>query len=302
MSEGIPAARTASDDAPPVVRSAAGDAAPRAARPAARPAAHEPWLVALDIDGTLLDFGEPIAPPVIDAIQAVAAAGHHVVLSSGRSLVSMVDVFPMLGIASQYMVCSNGAVVVRADDAAPVGWSVEHAVTFDPEPALRRLAEHMPGAIFAVEDVGVGFRLTDLFPDGELDGEHRVVTLEDLWADEVTRVVVRAPEFTTEEFHRAVHDLGLADVTYAVGWSAWMDIAPLGVTKAAGLELVRERLGVHPSRTLAVGDGHNDLDMLRWAARGVAMGNADALVKAAADEVTLPLDQHGAALALRPLY
>ena len=262
----------------------------------------EPWLAALDIDGTLLDFGEPVAPPVIEAIQAVAAAGHHVVLASGRSLVSMVDVFPTLGISSPYMVCSNGAVVVGLHDDGLRGWVVEHAVTFDPEPALRRLAAHMPGAIFAVEDVGIGFRLTDLFPDGELDGEHQVVTLEDLWADEVTRVVVRAPEATTEEFHATVAELGLADVTYAIGWSAWMDIAPLGVTKAAGLERVREHLGVHPTRTLAIGDGHNDIDMLRWAARGIAMGNADALVKAAADEVTLPLEQHGAARALRPLY
>ncbi len=263
--------------------------------------AREPWLVALDIDGTLLDFGEPIAAPVVEAIQAVRAAGHHVVLASGRALISMVDVFPELGITAEYMVCSNGAVVVRADGDAPAGWAIERAVTFDPEPALRRLAEHMPGAIFAVEDVGVGFRLTDLFPEGELSGRHTVVALEDLWDHEVTRVVVRAPEATTDEFHQAVADLGLADVEYAIGWSAWMDIAPQGVTKASGLELVRERLGVHPSRTMAIGDGHNDLDMLRWAARGVAMGNADAVVKEAADEVTLPLDQHGAARALRML-
>ena len=288
MSDEVAAVRTPADAATPSA--------------ATRPAAREPWLVALDIDGTLLDFGQPIAPPVIEAIQAVAAAGHHVVLASGRSLVSMVDVFPMLGIASPYMVCSNGAVVVRADDDGLRGWSVEHAVTFDPEPALRRLAEHLPGAIFAVEDVGVGFRLTDLFPDGELDGEHRVVTLEDLWADEVSRVVVRAPKSTTDEFHRAVAELGLAEVEYSIGWSAWLDIAPQGVTKAAGLELVRTRLGVHPSRTMAIGDGHNDIDMLRWAARGVAMGNADDLVKSAADEVTLPLEQHGAARALRTLY
>ena len=53
---------------------------------------------------------------------------------------------------------------------------------------------------------------------------------------------------------------------------------------------------------MAIGDGHNDIDMLRWAARGVAMGNADDLVKSAADEVTLPLEQHGAARALRTLY
>ena len=260
-----------------------------------------PWLVALDIDGTLLHFDGTLSDAVRDAVQGVEAAGHHVVLASGRSLVSMIPVAERLGVKSAWMVCSNGAVTVRRDDAAPLGWAVEHMVTFDPEPVLRRLVERMPDARFAVEDVGFGFRLTELFPDGELDGAHRVVDVEDLWGEEVTRVVVRAPESSNEDFHTAVDGLGLADVTYSVGWSAWMDIAPLGVTKASALELVRATLDVPPARTMAVGDGHNDVDMLRWAARGVAMGDAEDSVKAAADEVTLPIDQDGAARALRLL-
>ncbi|QAY64881.1 HAD family hydrolase [Xylanimonas allomyrinae] len=261
----------------------------------------EPWLVALDIDGTLLHFDQTLSPAVRDAVRDVAEAGHHVVLASGRSLVAMTPVATQLGITSGYMVCSNGAVTVRADRQAPGGWVVEDMVTFDPEPALRRLARQMPGARFAVEDVGVGFRLTELFPDGELDGEHRVVDLEDLWDEEVTRVVVRAPETPTVEFHTSVADLGLSDVTYAVGWSSWMDIAPLGVTKAAGLEKVRASLGVPSSRTMAIGDGYNDVEMLRWAARGVAMGNAEEAVAAEADERTLAVEQDGAALTLRTL-
>ena len=259
-----------------------------------------PWLVALDIDGTLLTFDGELSDAVREAVAAVVAEGHHVVLASGRSLVSMVPVARTLGIDGGWMVCSNGAVTVRHDDAAPLGWTVEQMVTFDPEPALRRLSERMPDARFAVEDVGFGFRLTELFPDGELDGDHRVVDLEDLWGREVTRVVVRAPESSNEDFHTAVDGLGLADVTYSVGWSAWMDIAPKGVTKASALEKVRAALGVAPERTMAIGDGHNDVDMLRWAARGVAMGDAEDSVKAAADEVTRTIAQDGAAYALRP--
>ncbi len=260
-----------------------------------------PWLVALDIDGTLLYFDNSLSDAVRDAVRAVEAAGHHVVLASGRSLVSMIPVAERLGITGGWMVCSNGAVTVRRDDEAPLGWTVENMVTFDPEPALRRLSERLPGARFAVEDVGLGFRLTELFPEGELDGDHQVVGIEDLWGEEVTRVVVRAPESSSEDFSAAVEGLGLADVTYSVGWSAWMDIAPLGVTKASALEKVRAELGVAPQRTMAVGDGHNDVDMLRWAARGVAMGDAEDVVKAAANEVTLPIAQDGAARALRLL-
>ena len=96
--------------------------------------------------------------------------------------------------------------------------------------------------------------------------------------------------------------LGLAiGVEYAVGWSAWLDITPEGVSKAAALEGVRRRLGVEPGATVAVGDQRNDLEMLRWAARGVAMDNAPDEVKAAADEVTGHVDDDGLVAVLRSL-
>jgi hydroxymethylpyrimidine pyrophosphatase-like HAD family hydrolase len=270
--------------------------------PAAGAPTAAPWLVALDIDGTLVHYDQSMSEAVRDTVRAVAAAGHHVVLSSGRSLVAMTPVADLLGIDAGWMVCSNGAVTVRLDPADPDGWRVENMETFDPEPALRLLRDELPGALFAVEDVGVGFRLSDLFPDGELDGEHRVVGFEGLYdAGEVTRVVVRSPGSTSADFQELVDQLGLDDVTYSVGWTAWMDIAPQGVTKASALEKLRERLGVPAARTLAVGDGHNDLAMLRWAARGVAMGQADDAVRAAADEVTGTVEDDGAARVLRTL-
>ena len=122
--------------------------------------------------------------------------------------------------------------------------------------------------------MGVGFRMNELFPDGELDGVHRVVDFDELWSGEVTRVIVRSPEHTSAQFHEMVAHLGLDDVTYAVGWTAWMDLAPLGVSKATALERLRRILHVQPHLTVAVGDGHNDVEMLEWAARGVAMGHA----------------------------
>ena len=263
----------------------------------------QPWLVALDIDGTLMHFGGEVSLAVRSALADVQSAGHHVVLSSGRALVSMTKVARDLNLTDGWMVCSNGAVVVRAADTKiePTGWDVVHMSTFDPEPALRRLAAALPNARFAVEDVGVGFRMTELFPSGELDGHHTVVNLDDLWASEVTRVVVRGEHHSNAEFRALVAELGLHDVAYAVGWSAWMDIAPFGVTKAAGLERVRETLEIPQARTLAIGDGDNDVEMLQWAARGVAMGQASALVKSAASEVTASIDEDGAAHTLRSL-
>ena len=95
--------------------------------------------------------------------------------------------------------------------------------------------------------------------------------------------------------------IGLHHVNYAVGYTAWMDINPEGVSKASALELVRRKLAIEPSNTVAVGDQRNDLEMLEWAARGVAMGQAPDEVKDAADEVTGPIENDGAADVLRSL-
>ncbi|MCF4120647.1 HAD family hydrolase [Antribacter sp. KLBMP9083] len=259
------------------------------------------WLVALDIDGTLVTYDDVLSDAARHAVAGLRTAGHHVVLASGRSLIAMLPVAAELGIDSGRLVASNGAVTVRLDPTEPGGYALEEVETFDPEPALRLLKEHLPNARYAVEDVGVGFRMNELFPEGELNGEHQVVEFEELWAGEVTRVVVRSPEETSDDFHRLAAHLGLEDVTYAVGWSAWMDLAPFGVSKATALEKVRVALGVAADRTVAVGDGRNDVEMLRWAARGVAMGHADDVVRAAADEVTGTIDEDGVVPVLRSL-
>ena len=95
-----------------------------------------------------------------------------------------------------------------------------------------------------------------------------------------------------------VERIGLHGVAYAVGYSAWLDLAPEGVSKASALEQVRRRLGVQPHRTIAVGDQRNDLEMLRWAARGYAMGQAPPEVVEAADRVTGTVEEDGLAQAL----
>lgn len=242
-------------------------------------------LVALDVDGTILDHDERLSDRVRDAVRAVADAGHHVVIATGRSLSGTLPVLDRLGLLTGFAVCSNGAVTVRLDPRLEGGHEVVDVVTFDPAPALRLLREHLPAAAFAVEDVGSGFRLSGPFPTGELTEPVVVVPFEELLGTPATRVVVRSPEHTPQDFLELTSRIGLHGVNYAVGWTAWLDIAPDGVSKASALEGVRERLGVAAADTVAAGDGRNDLEMLGWAARSVAMGNAPDEVRAAADEV-----------------
>jgi Cof subfamily protein (haloacid dehalogenase superfamily) len=260
-----------------------------------------PYLVAIDVDGTVLRMDGTIAPRVLDAVTAVRAAGHHVVLATGRSVISAGPIAQRLGLTTGPAVCSNGAVTVRMDPAAENGYEVVDTITFDPEPALRILQAELPDAAYAVEDVGRGFFVSKPFPPDEIEGVHVVVDFEHLCTLPATRVVIRSPDHTQADFHAMVERIGLHEVSYSVGWVAWLDLNPKGVSKATGLEEVRQRLGVPAERTVAIGDGRNDLEMLAWAGRGVAMGNADDVVRAAADEVAPALADDGAAVVLESL-
>lgn len=275
----------------------------RTARRAAQGDDWTPKLVALDIDGTILDPDQDLTDRVRDAVRAVAELGTHVVVATGRSLNETLPVLDRLGLLTGWTVCSNGSVTLRLDPALPDGFEVADVVTFDPRPVLTLLRTHLPTALYALETANGDFLLTAPFPPGELEGAHtRVVDeFEELAASPACRVVVRSPEHTSEDFMALTSQVGLHGVNYAVGWTAWLDLAPDGVSKASALETIRTRLGVPDLATLAVGDGRNDLEMFRWAGRSVAMGNATDDVKAGADLVCGTVADDGLAEVLEAL-
>ena len=249
-------------------------------------------MLALDLDGTTLNHMGELSDGVRDAVAALPDEV-IVVVATGRSIIATTPILTALGIREGLAVCANGAVTIEIDPKASAGYAIAETVTFDPRPVLDRLRVALPTARVAVEELGVGFKVSEHFPEGELMGETRVVEWEELVAHPVTRVTLRQPEATAEEFGEMVQRAGLHGVSYAVGWSAWLDINPEGVSKASALELVRRRIGVEPSHTVAVGDQRNDLEMLHWAAWGVAMDNAPDEVKAIADEVAGHVDDDG---------
>jgi len=242
-------------------------------------------LVGLDIDGTLMNYGGDISPAVIEMVEQVRMCRTHVVLATGRNIVATLPVAHALGIRRGWAVCSNGAVTIRLNPGTPGGYDLAHVRTFDPRAALELVQRELPDAFVAVEDLGVGFRVAKEFPMGELVGRQLVVDYEQLWKEPATRVVVRAPGVDVTHFDAVVQAMGLQDVTYAIGYTAWLDLTGPGVSKGAALEQLRVQLDVDPAHTVAVGDGTNDVGMLRWAARSAAMGNAPAPVQAVADEV-----------------
>jgi hypothetical protein len=154
----------------------------------------------------------------------------------------------------------------------------------------------LPGVRVGAERVGWGYDVTHLFPAGQLNGAQQIVSADFLGERPTTRLVLRGPGVG-----RLVDPVRAAGLTALLTEPDWVDVTAPGLSKATALEKVRANLGVDPARTVAIGDGENDLEMLRWAARGVAMGHASAAVQAAADNVTGTLDQHGAAAALDAL-
>ncbi len=266
------------------------------------PLTRDHWrLVGLDIDGTLMHWGGEITDAVIEAVTRVRMSRNHVVLATGRNIAATMPVAERLGMRRGWAVCSNGAVIIRLNPGSPGGYDIVKTVTFNPREALELIRDEMPDAFFAVEDLGVGFRVTQEFPMGELTGRQLTVTFDELCHDDVTRVVIRAPGANVDHFDDIVHRIGLSDVTYAVGYSAWLDLTPPGVSKASALETLREELGVHAEHTVAVGDGNNDIEMLTWARDSYAMGNAPERVVAAAKSAIGPVDEDGVLEALEPL-
>ena len=262
----------------------------------------KPKLIALDIDGTILVphpengfSSETVTRAVREAIDLAYDAGADIVLASGRAPLSMSQVLRHLDMPREHGshvlgVASNGAVTFSFPPLKVVS-----EVTFDAREAVKAVLEHVPDAAVAVEEHGVGYRVNRHFPEGELDGEMILTPIEEMIASEVSRVIIRDPDSTSEDFVSLADKLGLQGTNYFIGWTAWLDLAPEGISKASGLAEVADRLGVDRADVLAIGDGRNDIEMLEWAGRGVAMGQAPDEVKAIADDVAPSVYDDGCA-------
>lgn len=253
-----------------------------------------PRLVALDIDGTLVSSGIDMTERTRAAV-AFAAEREHVVLATGRTAFGAAELLDVLPGADILAVCSNGA-VLRYPDAR-----TEIRTTFDPKPVVGALLEALPGAEFAVEVPGFGNIHTGLFGNTELSGNLRTVELDELVAAKCPRLIAKWGDRSQRDIAAALTTVSLPDTTATLdyGSQAWLTCVAAGTSKASALEEIRVRLGVSTSDTAAIGDGTNDIEMLEWAARGVAMGGAPEIVTTVADAVTGTLEQDGVAQALQ---
>ena len=260
------------------------------------------WLIGLDIDGTLVHDDGYLSPEVVREVKRVKDLGHEVIIATGRAAANAVPVVRDLGFEQGYVVGSNGAVTVQLDSEHPKGFQMTDVVTFDPAKVLTQLIEHLPEAHFAVEDVDGSYRFHRPFPTYALGDQNFETPLEQLMHHPVSRVVVLSPKHDVDEFLGLISKIGLTSVSYAIGYTAWLDISPKGVSKASALEAQRERLGIANHQVLVIGDGRNDIEMFEWAKTSgglaFAMGQAPEEVQLAATNITSSVTDDGVARVL----
>lgn len=236
-------------------------------------------LVALDMDGTLLDGNKNVSAENRRWIGRAMDAGVAVCLASGRGRQSMLPYHEELGLSGVPFVSVNGGEVWRDERTLLVRRTLDRSLN-------RRF-------VSLAEETGAWYWAYG--PDGYLT--------KDNWTDGFEDIEWLKFGLYTEDreaLDRAKEQLatfGPLELTNSDPNN--VEINPAGVTKASGLAEVCRVLGIGMEQAVAVGDSLNDLAMIKEAGLGVAMGNAQEAVKQAADEVVAGNEEDGVAEAIR---
>ncbi|MGH2895565.1 MAG: HAD family hydrolase [Solirubrobacteraceae bacterium] len=260
-----------------------------------------PRLVATDLDGTLLCSDGTIDERTGRALAAIEAAGVPVVLCTARPprwMSALAEATGHRGLA----VCSNGSVIwdLHTDamvDAFPFTIDAAREV-------VARLRGALPETTWAIERHGVFAREPAYVPHWPVPDDTIVDELDALLAVPALQMMVRHPWLSGDELLARARELvsDLAELSHSSNADTLLEIGATGVSKASGLAALCERRGIDAAEVLAFGDMPNDLAMLRWAGRSVAVANAHPEVIEAADEVTASNDQAGVAVVLERVF
>jgi len=268
----------------------------------------QPALIATDVDGTLLDDDENVSPRTRAAVRAAVDAGTTFILATGRPPRWIHPVVDALGFAPM-SVCANGAVIYD-----PATDRILAARTLSSE-VLATLADIatrvIPGAGLAVERVGRSahdaatpqFVSSPGYEHAWLNPDNTEVSVEDLLSAPAVKLLIRKAGARSADMaaELAKHIGTEGDLTYSTN-NGLIEIVPLGISKATGVEEVATPLGIGAERIVTFGDMPNDVPMLRWAGLGVAMGNAHPEAVEAADEVTARNSDDGLAQVLERFW
>ncbi|MFD8199110.1 HAD hydrolase family protein [Streptomyces sp. NPDC059701] len=266
-------------------------------------AAVRPRLIATDLDGTLLRDDKSVSPRTVAALAAAEKAGIEVFFVTGRPARWM-DVVSEHVHGHGLAICGNGAAVVdlHGGPGAHRFVKVRELARQNALDAVRLLRDAAPGTVYAVEQT-YGFHQEPAYPKLHIEVPDTLAPAEELLApgldgaEPVLKILAFHPELEPDAFltlaRLAIGDR--ANVTRSSP-SALLEISGPEVSKASTLALCCAERGISHEEVVAFGDMPNDVEMLTWAGRSYAMGNAHPDVIAAASGRTVANNDDGVAV------
>lgn len=255
----------------------------------------------------MLTHGYTISPRVREAMHACREAGITIAPNTGRQHLRLAALLAEQGGPIGPAVTNNGAVGV---DLATDEILFEELIDVDAQQRLgERLSAELPDVRFWAlrsggDDSALQLGYRELMSESEIlfgGPIGQAAPLVEVLAEPAIKLIIRHPELPPHPLLHVIQGLGLDGFHATTSGAPFVEVQGECVTKASGIARLAALLGVGPHEVLAIGDELNDIEMIRWAGYGVAMGNALPQVQRAADAVTADHDHDGLALVLEAL-
>ncbi len=257
-------------------------------------------VIAIDLDGTLLNSDHEISPRTARVLKQAMAQGVQVILATGKTSTSREKPVRQLGLNTPG-VYSQGLVLVNADG------SVRFERTMDPAAARTVIAYAEAHDTNLIGVVASGTRilanrastLTEFVITYHEPVPDIVGPLSRLPAEmRFNKLVIEADPALIPALKTGLADQLNGSAELVRSMPQLLEVLPAGASKGDGLRRLLDEMGIDPQDVMALGDADNDLEMLAMVRLGVAMGNANDHVKAVADFVTGSNDEDGVAEAV----
>lgn len=254
-------------------------------------------LLALDIDGTLTNSEKEISPATLDKLIEIQERGHKVAIASGRPYSGIRRIARQchLDRYGGYVLCFNGGKIINCETEETVYQSaLDNGVVKE----LYDYALSKGAGMVTYEDDTV---ITGTAIDGymAMEAELNYMEIKQLFnfRDYITfplnKCLMTAEDDKAHEMELEIAEKYKGRVDVFRSEPFFVEIMPVGVNKATSLQRLLAILDMQVSSLIACGDGYNDLTMIKYAGVGVAMANAQQVIKDNADYITLSNDEDG---------